>query len=79
MKCCGTKAFIRNGSLVDDSVLGELSEDVVEIGRVRISVGVSVSVGGLVVDVVPGDAVVRPGRRGNANLRGPDQNLKFCG
>ena len=71
--------MIRNGSLVDDSVLGELSEDVVEIGRVRISVGVSVSVGGLVVDVVPGDAVVRPGRRGNANLRGPDQNLKFCG
>ena len=79
MKCCGTKALIRNGSLVDDSVLGELSEDVVEIGRVRISVGVSVSVGGLVVDVVPGDAVVRPGRRGNANLRGPDKNLKFCG
>ena len=79
MKCCGTKALIRNGSLVDDSVLGELSEDVVEIARVRISVGVSVSVGGLVVDVVPGDAVVRPGRRGNANLRGPDQNLKFCG
>ena len=71
--------MVRYVSLVNDSVLGQFSKDVAKIGGVGKAIRMSVSVGGLVVDVVPGDAVVRPGRRGNANLRGPDQNLKFCG
>ena len=67
--------MVRYVSLVNDSVLGQFSKDVVKIDGVGIAVRMSRNLGGLVVDVVPGDAVVRPGRRGNANLRGPEKSF----
>ncbi len=55
-------------SLVDNAMLGELGDDIVEVGGVRIAKGVAGPIRGLVVDVVPGDRVVVAGGSGTTNL-----------
>ena len=62
-----TLGSVRYVSLVNDSVLGQFSKDVVKIDGVGKAVRMSRYLGGLVVDIVPGDAVVSAGRRRHAD------------